>query len=284
MNVNLSVLTVTYNSQRFLDGLYESLQKYLPKNSEWVIVDHGSKDNTVEKIHHFRKNSRFPIKLIEQDNKGFSSGNNRAASVAEGEVLLILNPDTRLLDDSVEKMLVFFEDRHDIGILAPKLLESTGKIQQSVRKLPTLKGLIDEYFFGKKHTFSQYAPEVEHPVEVECVYGAAMMMKKNIFEKMKGFNEKYFLYYEDIDLCRKVLSWDLKIIYFPEATISHQVGGTEVAAKSMPMGVRSLAHFFPIKSSGKVYYQIKGRNIYHGVLISFLIAVVQYIAQKLGRI
>lgn len=283
MNVKLSVLTVTYNSQRFLDGLFESLEKFLPRNSEWIIVDHGSKDNTVEKVTHFQKKSKLPITLIEQENKGFSAGNNRAAKEAKGEVLLILNPDTRLIDDSVTLMLSYLENRSDIGILAPKLLETTGKVQQSVRRLPTLKGLINEYFFGKLHAFSQYAPEVEHPVEVECVYGAAMMMKKDTFERIKGFNEKYFLYYEDIDLCRKVLGWDLKIIYFPEAKISHQVGGTVVATSKLPPGVRTLAHFIPIKSTGKIYYQIRGRNIYHGTLISFLIAFIQYIAQKLGR-
>ena len=71
MNPKLSVLTVTYNSQRFLDGLYDSLLKYLPKHSEWIIVDNGSKDNTVEKIRSFQKDQRLKITLVEQENSGF---------------------------------------------------------------------------------------------------------------------------------------------------------------------------------------------------------------------
>ena len=277
MATRLSVITVTYNSQRFLDGMFDSLVKFLPKYSEWIVVDHESKDSTVEKLKGYQKTARFPIKIIEQKNLGFSKGNNRAAKDAQGEYILILNPDTRLIDHSIESMLDFIAERGDIGILAPRLLEPDGKVQQSVRRLPTLSGLISESLLNKKHAFSEYAPGNGHPTEVECVYGAAMLLQKHVFESVKGFTEDYFLYYEDIDFCRKILRQGLKIVYFPEAQISHQVGGSVVESKNMPPGIRTLAHFIPIKASGKQYFQLKGRYLYHGVLIGVLIAILQYV-------
>lgn len=283
MATKLSILTVTYNSQRFLDGLFESLEKFLPKYCEWVVVDNESKDSTVEKLQRYQKKSKFPIKIIEQKNLGFSSGNNRAAQLASGEYFMILNPDTRLIDNSINGMLDYIQERKDIGILAPKLLERDGKVQKSVRKLPSLSGLLSENILNKQHAFSEYAPSIQHPTEVECVYGAAMLVSSHTFETIKGFDEKYFLYYEDIDFCRRILNHNLKIVYYPEAQISHQVGGSVVESKFMPFGVRTLAHFIPIKASGKQYHQLHGRYIYHGALVGFLIAFIQYIFSLRSR-
>lgn len=279
MATKLSIITVTYNSQQCIQSYLDSVLKHLPPSSEVIIVDNLSQDATAQIVKQERS-----VKLVEnKKNLGFSKGNNIGAKVALGEYLFFLNPDIHVVDDSTNKLLEFAQSHPEAGLVAPRLIEPGGSTQASVKKLPTLLGVIREYWLGQRYAYEQYAPTTGQPIEVEAVYGAAMMIKKELLEKIGGFDERYFLFFEDLDLCRKIGKLGLKIIYYPRATFKHLVGASMSVGEQLPVGLRTLAWFFPNKRSGSRYYQIISENIYHGVLKALLIRLLTWLSIKLGR-
>ncbi len=276
--MDLSIVTVTYNSAKFIKEHLDSLIKNLPPKSEIIIVDNNSADETVSIIEKYKS-----VRLIKSsENVGFSKGNNKGAKAAKGEYLFFLNPDIKTLNNSVQKLMDYANLTDNVGIVAPQLIKENGGVQASVTNLPNLKNLFLEYLFNKKNVFSEYAPTGNEATKVEAVYGAAMLIKKELFLKIGGFDERYFLFYEDLDLCRKVRKLGYKVIYFPQAKFIHLVGASMGKDGEMPFGVRTIALFFPIKKSGSKYYQIKSGNIYHGLLLATLIRLFSYIAVKLS--
>lgn len=249
-NKLLSVITVTYNNKDNILEYLQSIEKNLPRNSEIIIIDNASNDSTA-KILEKKKNIVF---IKSGTNLGFAKACNLAAQKANGEYLFFLNPDTKVFDRSIQKLLDFYEKTPDAGIVAPKIFQDDHHIQPSVRKFPSVFGAIREYYLGVKNVFDAYIPDSEDPIAVETVVGAAMLIRKDLFEKIGGFDEKYFMYYEDIDLCKKVHNLGLKVYYVPDSAIYHKVGGSVSNQKSEW-----------IKQSARKY---------HGVLGEFLLYLV----------
>lgn len=223
---NLSIVTVSFNSEKFIGKYLLSVLKYAPKGSELIIVDSGSKDKTVKIIKDYIKRPArdLPIKLIEsRENIGFSKGNNLAVKRSKGRFIFFLNPDTELVNP-LDYIVSFYQQSKKIGLVAPKLTMSDGKIQPSVKKLPSIWGAFKEYVLNMGCSYSEYIPNTSEPVEVEAVYGAAMLVSREVFNRVKGFNENFFLYYEDMDFCRKIKKIDKKIFYYPGVEIMHLVG------------------------------------------------------------
>lgn len=276
----MTIITVTFNNDKNITQFLNSITKNFPKNCELIIVDNNSSDKTVEKILEFKKKKNLDlIKLIEMSkNVGFAKANNVGANLALYQILLFLNSDTLVTNEALVRLEEFIEENADAGIVGPQLIRKNGQTQPSVKNFPTLSKAIREYLFGIKYSYSEYIPETQKPVIVESIYGTCIMMKKNIFDKLEGFNEKYFLYYEDLDLCEKVRNLGLKIYYLPEVKIIHFLGGSNDRSGSDKKG-GAISEFFPIKESGRRYFQIKSSNIFHGVLISFLIHFVIFISQ-----
>lgn len=222
----LSVIIVSYNSGKFIKKCVNSVLKNLPDDGEIIVIDNASTDKTLEIL--------SKCKVIESKiNLGFSKGNNEAVKEAKGEYLFFLNPDTEIPSQAGDdknffsELINFYEQNPDAGIVGPKLVMENGRVQPSVRKLPSVWGAFQEYILGIKNSYEQYVPEGFKPVEVEMVYGAAMLIKKDLFEKLRGFDEKFFLYYEDADLCKRVRNLGKKIYYFPKVSIKHLVGATK---------------------------------------------------------
>lgn len=224
MKISLSVLIVSYNSENFIEKCLISVLKNLPSGGEVIVLDNNSSDGTVSKLEKFLPK----IKLIKSsENLGFSKGNNRAARQAKGEYLFFLNPDTEVKNPIFKQLVDFYQETPYIGIVAPRLVLNDGKTQASAKNLPTIGKAIQEFILGIKNSYSEYVPEENEPLEVEAVYGAAMLIRRDLFDNLEGFDEKYFLYYEDLDLCRKVRSIKRKIYYYPKAEIMHLVGATK---------------------------------------------------------
>ncbi len=255
MPIRVSIVSVSFNNEASIEDFISSVQKNISKNDELIIVDNHSSDSTVEKISKFKN-----VTLILSDkNLGFSKGNNLGVKVAKGQYLFFLNPDTKMEKPILDDLIDFYEDM-DVGLLGPKLILPDGKIQPSVRNLPTFWGAFTEYILGIKRKFSQYAPEVDQPQEVGAVYGAAMLINRELFDKIKGFDERYFLYYEDIDLCRKIKRVGKKIYYFPKVFIRHAVGGSKSDLDRALLNKKSL-------------------YIYHGVIEGLALNLVFLIAR-----
>jgi len=225
--LKLSVVTVTFNSEKFIGRLIKSLVG-LPKDAEIIVVDSGSTDETVKVLKKYAQ-----IKLIEPgQNVGFGKGCNLGTAVASGEYLLFLNPDSAVHPGAIDQLLEYANSHPDVGMVSPKLIEDSGEAQLSIRRLPTLVGAIKEYYFGVKGAYAPFAPIGDQPMLVECVVGAAILIKKQLFDQIGGFDQRYFMYYEDTELCRQVKHKGKEIVVLPKALVDHAVGASESAKKS----------------------------------------------------
>ncbi|MDP2860695.1 MAG: glycosyltransferase family 2 protein, partial [bacterium] len=142
---------------------------------------------------------------------------------------------------SLKNLLFFAKNHPDTGIIGSRLLNPDGTVQPSVYHFPTIRRAIKEYFFGKKGSYEKYAPNSEKPLEVEALVGATMLIPKTVFEKVGLLDERYFMYFEDFDFCRRVKSAGLKIYYLPESRIFHHHGasGKKLGGKTSEFLVKS---------------------------------------------
>ncbi len=249
--LKLSIIIITFNCEQFVEKCIASVLKFLPDRAEVIVFDNASIDETISKLENFLPKIRL---YKSEENLGFAKANNRAVENAFGEFLFFLNPDTVLTEPIFESLIRFYENTPKIGILAPKLIMENGKTQPSVIKLPSITGAIREFVFIQKGQYLPYAPEDKNPVEVECVFAAAVLIKKDFFLKLKGFDARYFMYYEDIDLCRRIKKIGYKIYYYPKYKLTHKVGG--------------------IKSEKKQDLNLKSAFLYHGFFKGFIIQAI----------
>lgn len=221
MNSFLSIIVVTFNNQNHIKQCLKSIEEKISYEHEVIIVDNSSSDKTINEIN----KSKVKVKLIKNsENLGFSKANNIGVSNSKGDYLFFLNPDTEIKDIHVGKILEYLNNDAEIGLIAPKLVLKNGKKQESITKLPTITRAVLEYWLGIKDQFKQYSLDIDLPTEVEAAYGAAWIIRKELFLKLGGFDERYFLYFEDLDFCRKLKDNNKKIIYYPDAVVVHTVG------------------------------------------------------------
>jgi len=191
---------------------------------EMIMVDNNSADGMVEEL-----KIRYPEvrSLQSEHNRGMGGGNNLAARGATGEFLLILNNDTLVKNDSIKKLINFYKGRHNAGLLGPKLLYPDGRLQYTCLRFPgILTPLYRRTFLGqfaKRHLERFLYTDYNHQAakEVDWVQGSAMLIKRSLFEELAGFDERFFMYFEDIDLCRRIWQTGLKVFYYPEAIMIH---------------------------------------------------------------
>ncbi len=214
---------------------------------EIIVIDNASTDNSCKVIKNFAE-----IKLIKNEkNLGFSKANNIGAKAAIGDFLFFLNPDTQVKGETIQKLLEFGR-KNPNTILGPKLENPDGSLQASCYNLPKISGAISEFWFGKKGTYEKFTPVGRRPCQVEAIVGAAMFMPKNTFEKLGGFDEKYFLYYEDLDFCRRAAKAKIPIYYYPAATLIHGLG----------------------KAGGDIKQLKQSAKIYHGFFKYFILTLI----------
>lgn len=229
--MDLSIIIVNYNVKEFLQNLVHSLQKAVSKiTHEIIVVDNASDDGSVEFI-----NEKFPhIKLItNQINLGFSKANNAALKIAKGKFILLINPDTIVSEDTITKMIGFFHDHSDAGLAGCKILNPDGSLQLACRRsfpgpwtsFCKVTGL--SAMFPKSKLFAKYNLtylDENSTYEVDAISGSFMMMKREAYEKVGGFDEQFFMYGEDLDLCYRIQKNGYKVYYYPGTQIIHYKG------------------------------------------------------------
>lgn len=232
--MKLSIIIVSYNVKELLDKALSSVKK-AAKNIEHEIyvVDNNSQDNSAELVR-----GKYPqVNLIaNKQNLGFSKANNQALKVAKGKYLLILNPDTELLPDTLTKMLDFMErSPKEIAAATCKIELPDGSLDRdSRRSFPTPTRAfyhfigLSKAFKGSKIFDSYYmgyiSPSIE--TEVDAIVGAFMLIKHQILKEVGLFDEDYFFYGEDLDLCFRIKQKGYKIIYTPITKIIHHKGAS----------------------------------------------------------
>ncbi|MEO8513562.1 MAG: glycosyltransferase [Ignavibacteria bacterium] len=232
--IDISVIIVNYNVKELLEQCINSIfASSAGLNVEVIVVDNNSFDGSISYL-----KSKFPgnpqLKLIESPvNLGFAKANNLGAKEAKGEYLLILNPDTILQEDTLERSLKFYKDNPGTGAVSCKLILPNGQLDRACRRsFPTpsvavyrILGL--SRIFPKSKIFGKYNLtylDENDTYEVDAIVGAFMLIKKSVYESVKGFDEDYFMFGEDLDLCFRIKKAGYKIYYFPGTSIIHYKG------------------------------------------------------------
>ena len=220
---DISIIIVSWNVKEYLRGCLSSVFKNIQGISvEVIVVDNNSSDGSVEML----KQNYPDVKLIgNRNNNGFSKANNQGIEIAQSENILLLNPDTEIKYESLEKMISFLDSQKSCCIVAPKLLNTDGTLQMSCLKFPNLFMIIAEVFY-LHHFFDSkkyLTKKMKSVFETDALSGAALLFKKDTINKIGMLDENLF-WVEDVDFCyRNKISGGVNI-YFPEAEIIHHSG------------------------------------------------------------
>ncbi len=229
--MDLSIVIVNYNVKEFLQNLLHSIEKASSNISkEIIIVDNASDDGSVELIR-----EKFPeVKLIVNNkNLGFGKANNQALEIAKGKFILMINPDTLVREDTFNKMIEFFNSHPEAGLAGCKIMNPDGTLQLACRRsfpgpwtsFTKVTGL--SHLFPKSKLFARYNLtylDENKTYEVDAISGSFMMMRKEVYDKVGGFDEQFFMYGEDLDLCYRIQQSGYKVYYVHTTQIIHYKG------------------------------------------------------------
>lgn len=214
---------VTYNNMKTIGDTIESIFKFTEDiDFKLYVVDNKSTDGTPDFI---EKN--YPqVELIRMDrNVGFGAGHNIVIGLVDSLYHAVINPDILLMENTVKEMSDFLDDNNDIGLLSPNVCFPDGRPQPLGRKDPHLVYIFANRFSGgkpssiyKKYTLTD--KEVTEPVDIENATGCFMMFRTEILKSVGGFDERYFMYFEDADITRTVRKY-ARVVYHPGITVGH---------------------------------------------------------------
>ena len=228
----ISIIVVSYNAREHLERCLDAIAG---SEHEVIVVDNASSDGSPQLVR-----ERFPaVRLVElPENRGFGAGNNEGMRVASGRWFLLLNSDAWPVGEAVGE-LAGFGDRHpEVGIAGPRLLNPDGSLQRSVRGFPTVWRLATEYFFlrklapGTAALNAFYGAGFDHRTvrKAEYVMGAVLLVRREAIAQVGGFDERFFMFSEETDLCYRMRRAGWTVEFYPEAEFVH-VGGASTRAE-----------------------------------------------------
>lgn len=241
----IDIILVNYNSTPLTIDAIDSIYGHLNGvSAKIIVVDNASND------HPERISQQFPhVQLvINQKNLGYSKAINKAIEHSRSGYLVIMNPDTVVVNGFFTDVLKFMRHNGQVGIVGPKIYNKDGSVQGSARRFPSIRTAL----FGRNSFLTKMFPN--NPVtqseffcfqsndnifmNVDWVSGACMVLKREAFRAINGFDERFFLYWEDTDLCKRMRQAGYEVVYYPKAEVTHFVG---VSSDTRPL--RSILHF-----------------------------------------
>ena len=218
----VSIIIPHYNGEDLLYNCIDSIYKNISiKEFELIVVDNASTDDSINRI----KSSFESVKIISSNsNLGYSGGCNLGATHANGKYLLFLNNDTEHSSEWIEKLVHFLDSNSNIAAVQPKILNIHNK--KLFDYAGGAGGFLDKFCFGFVkgrifHTLEEDHGQYNNPSRIFWASGAAFMIRSTVFEKLEGFDEIYFAYMEEIDLCWRVQSLGYEVWSFPSSYIYH---------------------------------------------------------------
>ncbi len=204
MSLTLSIIIVNYNGKKILKDCLDSIfaSELMGNTVEVIVVDNASSDASDQLL------SEYPLvkTILNSENMGFAKANNQGAKIAQGEWLFLLNNDTILQQPTLYRLLAFAKTKPDAGLFGPQLLLPNGRVQVQ----------------GSALSQSQYRTLV--PKKVNFLVGAALLIRKDRYVEVGGFDENYVFYNEDVDLCKTLIKAGHPLYYVPQAKLTH-IGG-----------------------------------------------------------
>lgn len=227
MGCDLSIIIVNWNTKDLLSQCIESIKIHTKRTSfEIIVVDNFSSDGSPEMVE-----ESFPgVSLIKnQQNRGFGKANNQGLAKARGKYILFLNSDIVVEEKCLDEIFDFMEQNPDVGASSCKLTFPDGSLQHSCRKFPRFKTFFlmllgMRYFFPNMKTFREYLMlDWDHSdlKEVDQIMGSFMFMRKDVLDQVGSFDERYWMYFEEVDLCLRIKKAGWKIVHYPYVSAVH---------------------------------------------------------------
>lgn len=269
----LSNIIISYNNSAVIVDCIDSIYKTVKGiEHEIIVVNNSASDDGIKAV----KQNFSKTKLIQNEiNVGFAKANNQAAKLAKGDILLFLNPDIILTGGAVSSMLTYYNSNQNIGVLGPKMFNIDGTLQYSCRSFPGVwTGLFNRYslmsklFPNNRYTKNYLLVDFDHneTKEVDWLSGSCMMISRSIFLKVGLFDENYFIFNEDVDLCKRIKTHGYKIIYYPNSKVYHHITSSNARVSSKVIIKRHLGMSYYFK---KHHY----KNIGIRFFVNFFIAL-----------
>lgn len=278
----VSVIVVSFNTKALLARCFESVRKSAGNVPyEIIVVDNGSRDGSAEYVR-----SEYPeIRLVESaENLGFAAANNLGYEQASGEYVALLNSDAFLVADALAKSVELMDRSPEVGLAGGRLTGEDGAWQPSARSFPgllndflTLSGLAARY--GKSRLFGR--PDmtyIDQGRDLLCdwVPGAFSIIRRSVLEKIGFFDERFFLYYEEVDLCRRIRNAGWKIAYWPAVAVIH-IGGASTSMFSRKLVTKNGMQMGLWRLQSQYLYYRK----HHGLMKAYLSMAMESLFNRL---
>lgn len=290
--MQVSIIIVSFNTLLLLQKCLESIFEHTKEiKYEVIVVDNNSLDDTKEYLTGMDRDRSDVSIILNNKNLGFARANNQGIKKAKGRYIILLNPDTELKNNAIKELVGFMERYSDFGISGPKLLNSDGSLQQSVRRFPQL---LDQVFILLKihnifpnlpplkkyfqHDFTGYNLHVTRCFNVDQVMGAAFIMRKGVIEKIGSLDESFRRNFEEVDFCFRAKQAGFKVCYVPSTEIYHHKGTSfrqiGLVKKQINWNHDVLRFFF--KHRPKWQWVILWLIQWPALLISFIVQILMW--------
>lgn len=271
--LRLSIVIVNFNNQRVLEGCLPAVRRAVASlDAEVILSDNGSRDGSLDWVR-----ANFPeVRILEnRANLGFAEGNNRAFPLCTGRYILLLNPDTVIQDDAPGAMVRFLDEHPRAGVVGCKLLNADGTRQISARAFPRLSTYLFSFsglgwryprsgFFNR---FEYGGWDGESPRPVDWVSGAALMIRREVLDRVGPIDPYFFLTYDEVDWCHRIKKAGWEVWYTPQGVITHLDRQSEPQANPSPEG---RLKYMTVERNSRVRYFVKHRGVLYAVLVEWL--------------
>lgn len=285
--MKLSIIVLNWNTKELtLAAVAAAMQETTGFPYEIILIDNNSSDDSVAAIR-----ARFPtVRVIEnQENVGFGKANNQGMRIAAGEYIMLLNSDTVVLNHALEKMARYLDEHPDVMMVGPKVLNADRTFQHSCRRsLPTPRAAFFHLFgltklFPKSKTvtaYKRYADEPNRTEPVEAISGAAMMFRREVFVATGGFDEQFFMYAEDLDLCKQVYDRGWITMFLHTAEIIHYGGASSKKRRTASIKNFYDAMWLYYKKHWAMTHPLVQAFIWLGIRVRLWLALTQNFLKK----
>ena len=274
--IMIDLIIINYKStdylQTCLTSIYDKLNGF---HANVHVVDNDSGDHV-----HLVK-STFPeiILTIHNDNLGFAKAANKIIKKTSSPYIVLLNPDTILFDGFFESIISYIQKHPDVGVVGPKIIDPDGCIQGSARAFPTFRSTL----FGRRSLLTRLFPnnpitcanimsnksDGRTPLEVDWVSGACQIIRREAIEDVGLLDERFFLYWEDVDWCKRMWKEGWKVTYLPRAAVQHTVGGSSERNLARSVFEFHKGAYLFFKKYPKSYRLIWGPVVFFGLFVRF---------------
>lgn len=250
---DISIIILSYNTKDLLHACLKSLFNHVDKERcEIIVIDNASTDESASMVRKY-----FPhVTLILSDkNLGFAKGINLGVKAAKGKYFLFLNSDAAISDDSIEQMILLMKSNENIGVVGGMLRNQDGSLQRSFGTFYNLPSVMKMLMGGDAaETFRNTFP---HPKSVDWVNGGFMLVRKDVYDAVHGFDEDFFMYIEDMEFCYRVKKLGYTVYIHPHAIVTHVGQGSSNRSFAVQHIFKGLLLFYKKHKSSWEYNVLK---------------------------